>query len=308
MEDPYKILGVAKAATPDDIRRAYRKLAKKHHPDLNPGNAKAEALFKMVSAANDLLSDPDKRARFDRGEIDADGQAQAPRSSYREHAQGEPGRRYSSGGPQAGGWNDEDFADIFGSAFGGGHGRGGHVRGRGEDEHYVLTTDFLSAINGITQRLSLPGGRALDAKIPPGTSEGQILRLRGQGGEGWNGGASGDVLIEIHVAPHRYFERDGQTIRMTLPVTLKEAVLGGPVEAPTPGGPVRVRIPPGSDSGSELRLRGRGVPKHNGQPAGDLYATLRVVIGPPDAALEAFLTSWTPEHPADPRLAMETRP
>jgi DnaJ-class molecular chaperone len=307
LEDPYKILGVAKAASQDDIRRAYRKLAKKHHPDLNPGNTKAEALFKTVSAANDLLSDPEKRARFDRGEIDADGQEQAPRSSYRDHAQGEPGRRYSAGGSQSGGWNTEDFADIFGSAFGGARSRGDNARGRGDDEHYVLTTDFLSAINGATQRLNLPDGRTLDAKIPPGTTDGQILRLRGQGGDGWNGGASGDALIEIHVAPHRYFERDGQNIRMTLPVTLTEAVLGGPVEAPTPGGPVRVRIPPGSDSGSELRLRGRGVPLHNGKPAGDLYATLRVVIGTPDEALKAFLIGWKPEQPIDPRIAMEQR-
>lgn len=305
MEDPYKVLGVATSASQDDIRRAYRKLVKKHHPDLNPGNAKAEALFKTVSAANALLSDPDKRARFDRGELDADGQEQAPRSSYRDHAQGESGRRYSSGGPQAGGWNTDDFADIFGSAFGGAGRRGGDVQARGEDEHYVLTTDFLSAVNGATQKLTLPGGRTLNAKIPPGTAEGQVLRLRGQGGAGWNGGPSGDVRIEIHVAPHRYFERDGQSIRMTLPVTLAEAVLGGLVEAPTPGGPVKVRIPPGSDSGSELRLRGRGVPAHNGRAAGDLYATLRVVIGTPDEALQAFLTGWKPEQPIDPRLAME---
>ena len=153
----------------------------------------------------------------------------------------------------------------------------------------------------------MPDGRTLNAKIPPGTEDGQVLRLRGQGSPGWNGGASGDALIEIHVAPHRFFKRVGRDIRMELPITLSEAVIGGPIEAPTPAGVVRVRIPPGSDSGSELRLRGRGVPKQNGTAAGDLYATLRVVIGPQDDALKTFLEGWKPEHPVNPRQSMEPR-
>jgi len=148
----------------------------------------------------------------------------------------------------------------------------------------------------------------LNAKIPPATADGQVLRLRGQGSPGHGGGPAGDALLEVHVAPHRFFRQEGKDIRMELPVTLREAVLGGPVEAPTPAGPVRVRIPPGSDTGSELRLRGRGMPAHAGQSAGDLYATLRVVIGAPDDALRAFLQSWIPEHAADPRQAMEARP
>ena len=308
MDDPYKTLGVARDASADDIRRAYRKLAKQHHPDLNPGNAKAEAQFKDVSAANEILSDPEKRARFDRGEIDAAGNERAPQQTYRDYAEGAPGRRYASGGPQAGAnWNPEDLGDIFGSVFGerGRTGADFHMSGR--DEHYVLTTDFLDAVYGATRRLTLPDGRVLDVKIPPGTADGQLLRLRGKGGPGLNGGADGDALIEIHVAPHPHYERDGNDIRMELPITLPEAVLGGFIEVPTPGGAVRMRIPPHSDAGTELRLRGRGVPAHGGQPAGDLYATLRVVLGTPDAALEEFLRHWKPEHPNEPRKPMEAK-
>jgi DnaJ-class molecular chaperone len=306
LDDPYKILGVARSASADDVRRAYRKLAKTHHPDLNPGNAKAEDVFKAVSAANDLLSDPGKRARFDRGEIDAAGQPSAPQGSYHDHADGEAGQRYSRESEPFGGWSDEGFADMFGSVFRGARNRGAEARARGADEHYSLETDFLSAVNGATRRLTLPDGRALNAKIPPGTLDGQVLRLRGQGGEGWNGGAAGDALIEIHVAPHAFFSRVGQNIRLDLPVTVAEAVLGGLVETPTPGGPVRVKVPPHSDTGSELRLRGRGVPKHGAQAAGDLLATLRVRLGPPDPALDAFMKSWTRETPFNPRSAMET--
>ena len=305
VDDPYKALGVARDASQDDIRRAYRKLAKQHHPDLNPGNTAAEERFKAVASANELLSDPGKRGRFDRGEIDAAGQERAPRPSYRDYADTEPGRRYGRAGPQSSEWNAEDLGDIFGSMFNEGRRAGGETRMRGRDEHYALTTGFLDAVNGATRRLTLPDGRTLDVKIPPGCTDGQVLRLRGQGSGGWNGGPDGDALIEIHVTPHRYFERDGQDIRLELPVTLTEAVLGGPVEVPTPGGPVRMRVPPHSDSGTELRLRGRGVPAPGGQAAGDLYATLRVVLGKPDAALEAFLRDWKPEHPADPRQAME---
>lgn len=304
LDDPYQTLGVTRSATPDDIRRAYRKLAKQHHPDLNPGNLKSEEAFKKVSAANELLSDPDKRARFDRGEIDAVGQEQAQGRSYRDYADNAAGRRYSRGGPEATEWSAEDLEGMFGSMFGTGrpHGDG---RIRGQDERYSLSTDFLDAVNGATRRLTLPDGRTLVVKIPVGTTAGQVLRLRGQGGAGQGGGPSGDALITVQVNPHSHFERSGNDIRLILPITISEAVLGGPVQVPTPQGPVKMQIPPHSDSGTELRLRGRGVAAHGGQAAGNLYAKLSVVIGTPDAALAEFLTQWKPQVPANPRKSME---
>ncbi|HVM86106.1 MAG TPA: DnaJ C-terminal domain-containing protein [Candidatus Binatia bacterium] len=307
LDDPYKLLGVGRDASAEEIRKAYRKLAKQLHPDLNPGNAKAEERFKAVSAANALLSDPVTRGKFDRGEIDADGHERAPRDSargpsYREYAEAEPGRRYA--------WREEDLSDLFGSVFGSGDfdetaGPGAKRPRRGHNEHYALTIEFLDAVNGATPRLTLPDGRVLDVKIPPGTVDGQTLRLRGQGGRGTSGGPSGDALIDIHVKPHRFFTRDGQDIRLDLPVSLSEAVLGGPVEVPTPQGKVRMQVPKGSDSGTKLRLRGRGVAAHGKMEAGDLYATLRVVIGKSDTALEEFLRNWRPETAADPRSTME---
>jgi DnaJ-class molecular chaperone len=307
LEDPYKTLGLPRSASQDDVRDAYRKLAKRHHPDLNPGNVKAEEEFKKISSANELLSDPEKRGRFDRGEIDAAGQERASGPSYRDHADHEAGRRYSQAGRQTGGWSDEDLGDIFGSMFGEG-GQRGNIPIPGRDENYTLTTQLLDAINGATRRLTLPDGRTLDVKIPPGTVEGQVLRLRGQGGEGRNGAPRGDAFIAIHIEPHRYFVRDGNDVRLMLPVTLSEAVIGGSVQVPTPRGPVMMRIPPHSDSGTELRLRGRGVPEHHGKSAGDLYATLRVIIGTQDKSLQEFLTGWKPENPVNPRRSMEERP
>lgn len=297
-EDPYQTLGLTRDASQDDIRRAYRRLAKQHHPDLNPGNKAAEDRFKKISAANELLSDPEKRARFDRGEIDASGQERPPpRPSYRDFAEGEAGSRYS------GNFSAEDLQDIFGSMFGEGRFHE-EAAARGRHERYALTVEFLDAVNGATRRLTLPDGRTLDVRIPAGTEEGQMLRLRGQGSPGPRGAPAGDALIEIHIAPHPFFERDGQDLRLELPVTLQEAVLGTPIEVPTPAGPVRMRIPAGSDSGKELRLKGRGVPAHNGLEAGHLYAKLRVMVGPPDKALEDFLRGWKPEHPFNPRQAL----
>jgi DnaJ-class molecular chaperone len=290
---------VARDATLDGIRRAYRKLAKRHHPDLNPGNASAEERFKAISAAHELLSDPEKRRRFDNGEVDAAGQERPRASSYRDFADREPGRRYGASGTQSSEWDSDELGNMFGGS------RAPSGPRRGTDQRYTLAADFLDAVNGATRRLTLPDGRVLDVKIPPGTSSGHTLRLRGQGGAGSPGGGNGDALIEILVSPHSFFQRDGADIRLILPVSVPEAVLGGPVEVPTPGGPVRMRIPPGSDTGTDLRLRGRGVPAHGGHEAGDLFATLRVVVGTSDAALEAFLRQWTPAHPTNPRQAME---
>jgi DnaJ-class molecular chaperone len=307
-EDPYKILGVAKDASEADIRKAYRAQAKKHHPDLNPGNKAAEEKFKAVSAANELLSDTEKRARYDRGEIDESGAEKAPPRSYRHYAEGAPGQRYAHSGDTGFG-GEENFEDLFSTIFqnraGNPGGPGGNQAARGRDAHYVLSAEFLDAINGAAKRLTLPDGQVLDVKIPAGTEDGDILRLRGRGTPGRNNGPAGDALIEIKTLPHKFFKRDGQDIRFALPVTVQEAVLGAKVTLPTPAGPVTMTIKPHSDTGAELRLRGRGVPAHRGHAAGDLYVKLRVVIGPVDAKLEDFLRDWKPPTSPDPRRDME---
>jgi DnaJ-class molecular chaperone len=297
VEDLYKTLGVARDASQAAIRKAYRSLAKQLHPDLNPGNAKAEERFKTVASANEILSDPAQRARYDSGEIDSAGAERPQHPGYRDFAEGAPGQRYGAAGGRAGGWRGGDFDDIFGSMFG----------DAGRDVHYRATVSFLDAVNGGVQRLTLPDGRSIDLSIPAGTADGQVLRLRGQGQSGGKGGA-GDALVDIAVAPHRFFRRDGATIRLDLPVSLQECALGGAVMVPTPGGAVQLTIPPHSENGQRLRLKGRGVPAHAGQPAGDLYARLQLVLGPADPALDAFLQSWTPAQTPHPRHDLETVP
>lgn len=304
-EDPYKTLGLARDASPEAIKAAYRKLARRHHPDLNPGKPEAEARFKAVSAANDLLSDPEKRARFDRGEIDAEGQEQRPSGRYRQQAEQPAGEKYGARygqRPEAEVFDDL-FADLFEQRR-----RAEAAPRRGQDESYRLAVPFLHAVQGATETLTLPDGRNLSVKIPPGVQTGQVLRLRGQGGPGRNGGRTGDALIELDVAEDKLFRREGFDLHMALPVTVKEAVLGGPVLVPTPGGPLRVTLPEGSDAGRQIRLRGRGVAAHGEREAGDLFLTLRIVIGPADEALRAFLRDWTPEHPQDPRTGMGAAP
>ncbi|MCC7274151.1 MAG: DnaJ domain-containing protein [Alphaproteobacteria bacterium] len=299
-DDPYAVLGVPRDATQEAIKAAYRKLARRHHPDLNPGKPDAEARFKAIAAANDLLSDPERRARFDRGEIDAAGQERHPAGGYRHHAEAEQGERYGYRGEGGAGGFDDIFAEIFEARR-----RAESAPRPGRDEAYRLAVPFLSAVRGTTETLTLPDGRVLSVKIPPGIESGQVLRLRGQGGPGRNGGPPGDALIEIAVADHPIYRRDGRDLRMELPVTLKEAVLGGPLVVPTPFGPVRANLPRHSDTGRQIRLRGKGVAAHGDGAAGDLFLTLRVVVGEPDAALEAFLRDWVPEHPVDPRAGLE---
>ena len=296
MNDPYQTLGVAKDASAEDIRRAYRRLAKKHHPDLNPGNKAAEDMFKTVSAANDILSDPEKRAQFDRGEIDAAGEPRAERPSYRSYADTGAGARYGSG--QDAGMGDI-FADLFSQSF-----ERSNRPARGRDASYSLAVDFVDAVAGTQQRLSLPDGRTLDVRVPPGMEDGQTLRLRGQGGEGVNGGPSGDALITVTIRPHPIFRREGSDIHLDLPVTLKEAVLGGRVTIPTVTGSVTMTIPGRSDTGKVLRLRGRGVPALGNRAAGDQLVTLKVVVPDADAALETFLRTWQPANETDPRQGM----
>jgi len=296
--DPYETLGLARDATPEQVRSAFRKLAKKHHPDLNPGSAVAEERFKAVNAANELLSDPEKRAQFDRGEINAAGDPVAPEPPrYRRYADAAEGARYRTG-PD----DDFQFGDIFGDFLN----RGGEgLRMRGADAHDALPVAFLDAVAGATRTLTLPDGRTLDVRIPPGIEDGQILRLKGQGGPGLNGGPPGDALIEVHAEPHPFFTREGDDIHVKLPVTLKEAVLGARVTVPTPVGSVTMTVPKRSDTGTRLRLRGRGIPAHAGRPAGDEYVTLQVTLADADDALETLLSGWEPAVPSEPRRTME---
>ncbi len=293
-DDPYEILGLPRDADKEAIRKAYRRLAKDSHPDLHPGDPAAEERFKRLGLANALLSDPDQRARYDRGEIDADGQERPPQhGAYRDYAQGPQGQRYGAGFAGAG-LDEEDLGDIFGDVFG--RGRRPEPRGprRGEDRSYALGVSFVDAVTGVTRRITLPGGATLDVKVPAGITDGQVLRLRGKGEPGRDGGAAGDALIRIEVTPDPRFVRDGDDLRTELAVTLKQAVLGASVQVPTPAGPVSMTVPPDSDTGRVLRLRGRGVPARAGAEAGNLLVTLRVGIGPVDDALRDFLRGWTP--------------
>ncbi len=295
MTDPYQTLGVAKDASADDIRRAYRTLAKKHHPDLNPGSKAAEAKFKDISGANDLLSDPDKRARFDRGEIDAAGDPKPEPPSYRRYADAGAGARYGAA--------DAGMGDIFADLFAQSHERNTRPM-RGRDAAYTLPVEFKDAITGVQRRITLPDGRSLEVRVPPGMEDGQTLRLRGQGGDGANGGPAGDALIEVRVAPHPVFRREGDDVHLDLPVTVKEAVMGGRVTVPTVTGSVAMTVPRRSDTGTVLRLRGRGVPAHGDRPAGDQLVKLKLVLPDADDALEALLRQWAPADAVDPRQGL----
>jgi DnaJ-class molecular chaperone len=303
--DLYATLGVPRDASAEDIRRAYRGLAKQHHPDLNPGNKSAEERFKALASAYDILGDTDKRGRYDRGEIDAAGaEARPEQPSYRGYAEGAPGARYRQSAGAGPDLSEADLGDLFEDLFAETRGQRSNTPRRGRDQGYQLTIDFLDAVTGATKRLALPDGRGLDVRIPPGIEDGQTMRLKGQGSPGRQGGPAGDALIEIHVTPHRFFRREGRDVHVELPVTLSEAVLGGKIMVPTPTGPVTMTVPRRSDSGTRLRLRGRGVAAHGGQPAGDEFVTLKVVLGDADDALESFLRGWTAGHDFDPRRSM----
>jgi DnaJ-class molecular chaperone len=299
MKDPYETLGVAKTASPDEIRTAYRKLAKKLHPDLNPGDKQAEERFKEVAAANDLLSDSDKRRRFDAGEIDASGAEKAPPNAryYRDYA-GEAGHPYEGRGAYGDfAQGDDMFAELLRRAA-------EQARRRpGADLHYELQVDFLDAVNGATRTITLPQGGTLNVTIPAGVADQQILRLRGKGAPSPGEGEPGDALVQVVVRPHRTFTREDDNILVDLPITVKEAALGAEVRTPTTTGSVMLRIPKRSNTGDVLRLRGKGVKKRDG--AGDELVKLKVVM-PKEAEpeLEAFLANWKPASNYDPREEM----
>jgi DnaJ-class molecular chaperone len=299
-EDPYSVLGVKREASQEEIRTAYRQLAKKLHPDLNPGDKKAEEKFKQVASAYDILGDADKRGRYDRGEIDGSGQERPRERYYRDfHGPGAEEHSYSSSGGFADYMESEDILkEMFG--------RGGRtIRLRGQDVLYRLPVEFLEAVIGATKRITMPDGGTLDVVIPEGTREGQVLRLRGKGGPGIGGGESGDALVEIEVAPHRFFTRKGDDIHVELPISLPEAVLGAKLDVPTPTGPVRMTVPKGANTGTVLRLRGKGVARSGGK-AGDEYVTLKVVLPErPDPELEEFARSWQAGQSQNPRQHLE---
>lgn len=300
-DELYGVLGIAKGASSDDVRTAYRALAKKYHPDLNPGDNTAEETFKKVQAANDILSDPEKRRLYDAGAIDAEGN-ETQRDYFREYA--------SSGGdhPYQSSAGFDDISDIFSDLFGARakHGDNANFRMRGGDVRYSMEVSFLEAINGTKKRVTMPDGKALDITIPPGLQEGQVLRLRSQGMPGLGGGDTGDAYVEIHVATHPEFHRRGNNIHVELPLALHEAVLGAKVRVPTVGGAVTMTVPAGSNSGDTLRLKGKGVPAASGRAAGDQIITLRVQLPKaPDDALKSFLAEWAKSHAYDPRTEKE---
>lgn len=299
MKDPYDTLGVKRDASPDDIRKAYRRLAKKLHPDLNPGNEDSEERFKEASLANELLSDPAKRKRFDAGEIDASGTEKPRERYYKDYAaEAPPGSAYSSrSGFSDFGDMDDVFADLFRQQA------QQSRRAPSADLRYRLSVDFLDAVNGASKRITLPDGGSLDVTIPAGIQQGQTLRLRGKGAGSAGEGAAGDALVEISITPHRFFTRVADDIHLELPITLTEAVLGARIKIPTPSGSVMMAIPKGSNTGAVLRLKGKGVARRGGH--GDELVTLKVTLPQqPNPELDAFLSTWTPGPSYDPRREM----
>lgn len=305
--DPYSVLGIQKSATADEIRAAYRKLAKKHHPDLNPGNKEAEKRFKEISLANEILSDSEKRAKYDRGEIDESGQE---KPSFNQGAQfggrRGGGRPYyyetqEGGGRYSSSFEDID-ADFLRQMFGEGFSR---TARQPADEHYRLEVDFVDAASGASREIELPGGKKLRVQIPAGIDSGKRLRFKGQASATVQGEA-GDVYVEITVRPSKIFTRDGRNLNLELPISLSEAVLGAEVKVPTLETPVMLKVPAGSDSGAKLRLKGKGVGAPGSNDRGDIIVVLKVVLPPkPDPDLQKVIREWSGKNSYNPREQFE---
>lgn len=287
-QDPYKILGLAKGASDEDVRAAFRRLAKSCHPDLHPGDKAASDRFKALSAAYDLLGDADRRRQFDAGLIDA---------------RGEPVRQpyaHAAGAAAGGGAFRDVFNDFFGEAGwpGGRQQARPGFQARGQDVRYTLDVDFLEAVSGTKKRVTMPEGGVLDLSVPEGVGDGQVLRLKGKGKPGFGGAEAGDALVEIHVKAHSDYQRIGDDIQMSLPVSLDEAVLGGKIEVATPSGRVQLTVPKGTSSGRVFRLKGKGVRNQGSGKHGDLLVTIHITMPETiDEGLAYFMSEWRKKHP-----------
>jgi len=299
MRDPYTVLGVPKSAGADEIKKAFRTLAKKFHPDQNKTDPKAKEKFSEANSAYEILGDEKKRAQFDRGEIDAEGKPRfqgfdgfgggrrRPQPGAQEYEHNFSGG--GAGGPRGGFDPSDIFADFFG---GGGRGRA-RAAPKGEDLQGAVTVSLTEAVQGGSARVALANGRTLEVKIPAGIEEGKQIRLKGQGNPGPMGGQPGDALVTVRIAKHPFFRVEGRDLRLDLPITLYEAVLGGKVQVPTLGGAVEMTLPPGTNSGRVLRLRGKGLPAAGAAVAGDLLVTLRVTLPEKtDAEFEGLMRKW----------------